>query len=63
MAAKLPNLRTWEPKDSDAKDVMDTKMLNTQAREAAETVSADNKNVEDTNSTPNFGELGATGRQ
>lgn len=58
----LPNLRTWEPKDSDAKPVEDTKMLNTQAREVMETVDAQNKNVEDVNSTPSFGPLGATGR-
>ena len=59
---KTPNLRTWEPKDGDSKDVMDTKMLNTQAREVMETVDAKNSNTEDTNPTPDFGPLGAQGR-
>lgn len=59
---KTQNLRTWEPSDSDSKHVDDTKMLNTQAREVMETVTAENKNVEDVNSKVAFGELGATGR-
>lgn len=58
----LPNLRTWEPSDSQAKNVDDTKMLNTTARETPDTVNGTNKNVEDVNSTPSFGELGAKGR-
>jgi hypothetical protein len=57
-----PNLRTWEPDSGDAKNVDDTKMLAPMARETPETVTAVNKNVEDTNPTPNFGELGAKGR-
>lgn len=52
----------WEPSDSQAKNVDDTKMLNTQARETPETVTANNTNKEDTNSTPSFGDLGAKGR-
>lgn len=59
---ETPNLRTWEPDASDAKNVDDTKMLNTNARETPETVTANNMNKEDTNPTPNFGDLGAKGR-
>lgn len=31
---KVPNLKTWQPNSSDAKNVEDTKMLNTEARES-----------------------------
>lgn len=58
-----PNLRMWEPSDSQAKNVQDTKMLDTTAKETPDTVSATNKNIEDTEKTPSFGELGATGRR
>lgn len=58
----LPNLRTWEPSDSSAKNVEDTKMLNCEARETADTVTAENKNIEDVVKTPDFGPLGAKGR-
>lgn len=57
-----PNLHDWRPSDGEAKDVMSTKLLNT---EAHETVDLEESNVvgKDTvNATPNFGELGATGR-
>ena len=57
-----PNLREWEPKDSDAKHVDDTKMLDTTARETPETVTANNSNTETTQKTPAFGPLGAKGR-
>lgn len=57
-----PNLRLWEPTDSQAKCVEDTKMLNTEAHETADTVTAENKNIEDVEKTPDFGKLGATGR-
>lgn len=59
----LPDLRTWEPEESQAKEVDDTKMLNTMARETADTVTAENRNIEDVNKTPDFGKLGATGRE
>ncbi len=58
----LPNLREWSPKESDAKMVMDTPMLNTEARETPDTVKSTNTNKEDTNKTPKFGPLGARGR-
>lgn len=57
-----PDLRIWEPTDSSAKNVEDTKMLNTTAHETADTVTADNKNIEDVTKTPSFGPLGAKGR-
>jgi len=60
--AMYPNLRTWEPTDSQAKHVDDTKMLNSEARETPDTVTAENKNEELTEKTPEFGELGAKGR-
>lgn len=62
MPSDLPNLRLWEPTDSQTKNVDDTKMLNTMARETSDTVSADNKNVEDVNKSSDFGTLGAKGR-
>lgn len=57
-----PNLHDWRPNAASAKDVMTTKLLDT---EAHETVDLEESNVvgKDTVSeTPNFGELGATGR-
>lgn len=57
-----PDLRTWNPSDKDAKDVEDTKMLNTTARETPDTVTATNNNEELVNKHPDFGELGAKGR-
>lgn len=60
--ADLPNLRMWEPSDSSAKNVDETKMLNTTARETPDTVNGSNSNTEDTNKTPSFGDLGAKGR-
>lgn len=60
--SSYPNFRTWEPTDSQAKNVMDTKMLATQARETPDTVDGTNDNQELVNGTPAFGELGAKGR-
>ena len=57
-----PNLRDWEPGDKSAEFVEDTRMLNTQAKEAADTVTCDNDNKELVNKTPSFGDLGARGR-
>lgn len=59
----VPDLRTWQPTDSEAKDVYDTKMLDTEAKETPDTVTAVNKNVETVVSHPDFGSLGATGRK
>jgi hypothetical protein len=60
--AQTPNLRTWQPSSGDAKDVEGTKMLNTEARETPETVTAENQNTEYVVSHPAFGQDGATGR-
>lgn len=59
---KIVNIREWEPTDSDAVDVKDTKMLSTTARETPDTVSAKNRNVEHVTVTPDPGPLGAKGR-
>jgi len=58
-----PNLRTWQPTASDAKNVADTKQLATEAKETPDTVSADNENVEYVSNHPSFGKDGATGRE
>lgn len=58
-----PDLRMWEPGASNAKCVLDTNMLNTEAHETPDTVNGTNENVEDTNKTPVFGPLGAQGRR
>jgi hypothetical protein len=57
-----PNLHDWRPSSASAKDVMSTSLLDT---EAHETVDFNESNVvgKDTVSeTPNFGTLGAQGR-
>jgi len=59
---KTPNLREWQPTEADAKNVDDTKMLNTTAREPNETVDAKNTNTEYTVKHGPFGMLGANGR-
>jgi hypothetical protein len=60
---KTPNLREWQPTESQAKDVMSTDMLSTTAKEPAETVSADNDTSEHVVKHPSFGPLGAQGRR
>lgn len=60
--ANVPDLRNFSPNSGDAKMVMDTKMLNTEARES---VDNNEKNVvgrELVNSDPVDGPFGATGR-
>jgi hypothetical protein len=57
-----PNLHDWRPNAATAKEDEDTNLLNT---EAHETVDLEESNVvgKDTVSeTPNFGQLGAQGR-
>jgi hypothetical protein len=60
---KTPNLREWQPTESQAKDVMSTDMLSTVAKEPSDTVSADNDTSEYVVKHPAFGPLGATGRR
>lgn len=59
---RTPNLRDWRPDDSDAKHVDDTKMLNTTARESVDMNESNEVGKELVNATPNFGPLGAQGR-
>lgn len=59
---KTPNLRDWNPSAGDAKNVEDTKMLDTTARETPDTVTANNDNKETVVTHPDFGTLGAKGR-
>jgi len=57
-----PNLRDFQPTASQAKNVDNTKMLDTEADEPKETVTGTNTNKEYVTDTPKFGPLGATGR-
>lgn len=61
----VPNLREWDPKESDAKNVQQTKMLDVEAREQSENnVSKPGMNFKEyTSSHPSFGKLGAMGRE
>lgn len=59
---KTPDLRQWEPTESQAKEVMSTDMLSTTAKEPADTVSADNSPTEYVVKHPSFPRLGAMGR-
>lgn len=60
---EVPTLRDGDDGSGEPKMVMDTKQLNTVAREAADTVTADNSNSEYTTKAPSFGNLGAMGRE
>lgn len=57
------DLRQWQPTESQAKNVMDTKHLNTTARETQDTVDDDNSNKEYVTTSPGLGKLGAQGRE
>ena len=59
----VPKLRDGSDGSGEPKMVMDTKMLNTEARETPDTVSAVNTNMEFTKDSPKFGKLGAQGRE
>lgn len=59
---KTPNLRDFHPMASQAKNVDDTKMLDTVAHEPADTVKDTNDMKEYVTSSPKMGPLGATGR-
>lgn len=59
---KTKDLRTWQPKASDAKDVDATNHLGVVARETPDTVSAKSEHIEYTTSSPSPGKLGAQGR-
>ncbi len=61
--ADVPNLRTFQPMASKAKDMADTKLFDTEAHETPDTVKATNTMEEEVVSHPKFGPLGAKGRE
>lgn len=61
--ANVPNLRTFQPMASKAKNMEDTDLFNTTARETPDTVKATNTMEEEVVSHPKFGPLGAKGRE
>lgn len=56
---KMMDLANWQPKESDAKFVEDTKMLDVTVRETADTVTSESTHVEYVAKNPGFGKLGA----
>ena len=58
----VPNLRTWQPDSGDAKNVDDTKMLNTQGSDSVDMNQANVVGKELINKDKISGPLGATGR-
>lgn len=60
--AKVPNLRTFSPDDSDAKEVDETKMLDTTARETVNMNESNEVGKELVNSERVTGPFGLTGR-
>lgn len=59
---KTPNLHDWRPSDSEAKDVMQTDMLDTTAHETVDMNESNDVGKDTVNPTPDFGPLGAQGR-
>lgn len=60
--AKVPNLRTFSPDSGDAKNVEDTKMLNTVARESVDMNESNEVGKELVNNNTVSGPFGMTGR-
>lgn len=60
--ANVPNLRTFSPDSSDAKDVDSTKMLATNARESVDMNESNQVGKELVNNTAVPSPFGATGR-
>jgi hypothetical protein len=60
---KTPNLHDWRPSEGEAKDVQQTNMLDTVAREAVDMNESNVVGKDTVNPTPDFGELGAQGRK
>lgn len=56
------NLRDWQPTEKDAKNVDQTPMLNTNARESRDH-NESNSTSEYVSTHPSFGPLGTTGRK
>jgi hypothetical protein len=61
--AKVPNLRTFRPDEGDAKNVENTKMLDTTARESVDMNESNEVGKELINSEKISGPFGATGRE
>lgn len=59
---KVPNLREFSPDSGDAKNVEDTKMLNTTAHETVNMTESNEVGKELVNSDKISGPFGATGR-
>lgn len=60
--AKVPNLREFNPMESQAKNVDDTKMLDTEARESVNMNESNKVGEEFVNTSPKMPALGAKGR-
>lgn len=60
--AKVPDLRNFSPSDSQAKNVEDTKMLDTTARESVDMNESNEVGKELVNSDKVTGPFGLTGR-
>jgi hypothetical protein len=60
--AKVPDLRNFSPSDSQAKNVEDTKMLDTTARESVNMNESNDVGKELVNSEKVTGPFGMTGR-
>jgi len=59
---KTPNLHDWRPTEGEAKNVDSTKLLNTEAHETVDMNESNTVGKDTVNSTPDFGPLGAQGR-
>jgi len=59
---KTPNLHDWRPSEGEAKDVQATSMLDTTADESVDMNESNDVGKELVVSHPDFGELGAKGR-
>lgn len=60
---KTPNLHDWRPSEAEAKEVMDTDMLNTVAHESVDMNESNTVGQDTVTTHPDFGELGAKGRK
>ena len=57
-----PNLHDWRPSSASAKDVMATALLDTDAHETVDLEESNVVGKDTVSETPNFGTLGAQGR-
>jgi hypothetical protein len=59
---KTPNLHDWRPSEGEAKDVEATDLLDTTAQETVDMNESNEVGKDTVNPTPDFGPLGAKGR-